>query len=229
MGVRLPNNTQRLVCVGRTGTGKTVAALWHLSNYDLSRPWVCLNFKNDEHIDSIDKAQHIDFDFVPSKKDRGGLYVLHPLPVDAKAPPGPGKKSELEIYLWKIWERENIGVFCDEALLVGGNPAFDACLTQGRSKRIPMIICTQRPVWITRFAFSEADFVQAFHLNDERDRDTVESFTPLASEDFDDLGKYQSFYYDVSENDLVKLNPVPNMDAIRKTFDEKLLTRRVLI
>lgn len=222
--VRLPNNTQRTVLVGRTGTGKTVAGLWHLSNYNLDRPWVLINFKNDEHIDSIEKAQHIDFDYIPNKKD-DGLFVIHPIPMDAEGT--IKEKSPLEIYLWKLWERENVGIFCDEALIVGSNNAFDACLTQGRSKHIPMIICTQRPVWITRFAFSEADFVQAFHLNDESDRERVEQFTPLDVEDFDLLGKHESFYYDISENNLVRFKPVPNMDAIRGKFDEKLRRKRI--
>lgn len=226
MPIRLPNNSQRTVIVGRTGTGKTVAGLWHLSNYDLSKPWVILNFKGDEHIDSIEKAQHIDFSYVPGKKDNG-IFILHPMPSDAKG--SRLEKSPLETYMWKLWERENIGLFCDEGLLIGNNDAMDSILTQGRSKRLPVILCSQRPVWITRFAFSEADFIQAFHLNDDRDRETVEGFTPLDTDDFDLLKKHCSFYYDVSENNLTGIKPVPNMDAIRNIFDIKLQRKRVHI
>lgn len=226
MKINLPNDQDRIVILGRTGTGKTVAGLWHLSNYDLTTPWIVFNFKNDEHIDSIENAQHIGFDYVPSKKD-AGLFVLHPLPSDAK---GTSKeKSPLEQYIWKIWEREDCGIFCDEGFLVGSNEAFDACQTQGRSKRIPMITCSQRPVWISRFAFSEASYIQVFHLNDDRDRDTIEGFTPIDSDDFDTLKKYQSFYYDVANNFLTRFNPVPNMDRIRGVFAEKLPRKRMRI
>lgn len=225
--MRLPKSTQRTVIVGRTGTGKTVSALWLLAFQDLTKPWIIINFKNDEHINSIEKAQHIDYSYIPGRKE-DGLFVLHPLPSDAKRPNNK-EQSPLESYLWKIWEREDIGVFCDEALLIGSNDAFDACLTQGRSKHIPMIVCTQRPVWITRFAFSEADYVQAFHLNDWSDRGRVTEFTSLSEEDFDLLEKHGSFWYDISENELVKLNPVPNMDATREVFDQKLIRKRVLI
>lgn len=226
MAVRLPNNSQRTVIVGRTGTGKTVAGLWHLSNYSMMRPWIVLNFKDDEHIESINKAQHIDFDFVLDKKDEG-LFVLRVLPPDTQ---GTLKtESRLERFLWKIWERGNCGLFVDECFSIGQNDAFDSILTQGRSKRIPVIGCTQRPVWVTRFLFSEADFIQVFHLNDERDRNTVEGFTPLVSEDFEQLGKHESYYYDIAENELAKFKPCPPMSATRLIFDEKLPRRRVRI
>lgn len=224
--MRLPDNSQRTVIVGRTGTGKTVAGLWLLSTYDLTHPWLLINFKNDKHINSIEGARHVDFDYEFTKKDQG-LFVLHVMPHETR---GTFKDSSLlEKFLWKLWKREGVGVLCDEGSMIGGNDAFDACLTQGRAKEIPMIICTQRPVGLTRYAFSEADFVQAFHLNDDRDRITVEQFTPLDSEDFDTLDKHCSFWYDIAEDDLLRLKPVPNMNETRATLDVKLPRRRVLI
>lgn len=228
MPIRTPNNSQRTVLVGRTGTGKTVAGLWHLSNYNHSRrgePWVIVDFKNDDHVNSIENLQQSDFSYIPTKKDEG-IFIVHPLPTDCKR--GKGEEaSAMEVYLRKLWEREHIGIFIDEGYVIGENDGLNLCLTQGRSKRIPMIICTQRPVWVSRFVFSEADFIQCFHLNDERDRDTIEGFTPLDSDDFETLKEHQSFYYDVSKHNLVRLNPVPDMDAIRKVFADKLARKRV--
>jgi hypothetical protein len=223
-GIRTPTTSQRLVLCGRTGTGKTVAGLWHLSNFNFSKqgePWVIIDFKNDDHVNSIPNLQQSDFEYIPTKKD-DGVFIVHPLPQDCK-----GKGSPMEVYLTKLWEREHIGIFIDEGYVIGDNDGLNLCLTQGRSKRIPMIVCTQRPVWISRFAFSEADFIQCFHLNDERDRETVERFTPLDVDDFDSLKKYQSFYYDVAEHKLVRVNPVPDMDATRKVFADKLTKKRV--
>lgn len=221
--VRFPDNSNRLVMVGRTGTGKTVAALYHLSRYDFSSsPWVIVNAKGDEHIDSIPNTQEIGLDY-KFKKDDSGIFIVRPLPQDfegsIKEPP---KISNL---LWQIWEKENIGVFTDECFMMGSNNAFIACQTQGRSKLIPMISCTQRPVWITRFCFSEASFIQVFDLNDARDIQTVESFVPV---DFDEqkLKKYHSYYYDIAEDNVAILKPVPPMKKILEVFEVKLPKRK---
>lgn len=224
MQPKLPTSSQRITLVGRTGTGKTVGGLWHLSNQNLEKPWVIFNFKNDEHIDSIENAQHIGFDYVPGKKDKG-IFVLHPLPFECE-----GQNCPLEKYIWQLWAREDVGIFCDETFMVGiNNKAFNACLTQGRSKRIPMILCTQRPVRITLFAFSEASFIQVFDLNDVRDIDTVEGFVPIDWDTEKPLGPHQSWYYEIDRNLLFRFNPTPNMDAIRKVFAEKLYRKWVAI
>jgi hypothetical protein len=222
--VRLPNNQQRIVNVGRTGSGKTVAGLFHLSNYSLRSPWVIFNFKNDEHIDSIPNARHVDFDTIPGKKD-GGIFILNPSPHDALRPKA-SEQSEVEKYLWKLWARENVGIFCDEGYMMNDNDGFAACLTQGRSKRIPMIVCAQRPAWISRFCFSEADFFQVFHLNDERDKKTIEGFVPIDYSKEENLPEHWSWYFDVGKNQLWKFRSVPSipeiMDSIaRKTQKKK--------
>jgi hypothetical protein len=217
--IKLPGKSNRIVLVGRTGTGKTVAGLWHLSNQNLERPWVVFNFKNDEHIDSLENTNEIGLDWKPNKKDRG-LFILRPLPSDMKATrEGP---SPLEVFMWRLWHHERVGVFCDETFMVGPNEAFDACLTQGRSKEIPMIMCTQRPVWITRFAFSEASYIQVFDLNDSRDIQTIEGFVPIVWDDEKALGPHQSWYYEIDRNYLVRLQPVPDMDRVREVFKTKL-------
>lgn len=223
---QMPGPSNRTVLIGRTGTGKTVAGLWHLSNQNLERPWVVFNFKNDEHIDSLPNTRDIDFDYVPTKKDHG-LFIIRPLPSDMK--PRKSEPSRLETYLWQLWARENIGIFFDELFMVGSNDACDSCLTQGRSKKIPMIMCTQRPVWVTRFAFSEASYIQVFDLNDDDDIQRVESFVPLDWDRESKLEKHQSWYYEIDRNLLFRFNPVPNMDAIRKTFEEKLYRKWVSI
>lgn len=222
----LPNQTNRTVIIGRTGTGKTVAGLWHLTNYNLEKPWVLFNFKGDEHIESIQKAQDIDLSYIPKKKDRG-LFVLSPSPYDLEGT--IKERSRVDQYLLKLWERENVGIFIDETYVLGDSKALVMCLTQGRSKRIPMILNTQRPVWITRFAFSEASFIQVFDLNDSRDIQTVESFVPLRWDEETPLKEHQSWYYEIAANKLVRFNPVPNMDEIRNVFDEKLHKKWVRI
>jgi hypothetical protein len=211
--VRLPNSSQRIAIVGRTGSGKTVAGLWHLSktNFD-THPWVIIDYKTDEHINAIERAEKIDLSSVPKRK---GIYIVHPL---------PSQEEEVTEFLWKIWQQENTGIYVDEGYMLGKNKAFETCLVQGRSKHIPMIVLSQRPVWISRFVFSESDFFQIFHLNDERDRKTVEAFIPV---DMDDrLPDYYSRYYDVGRDSLVTFSPVPKPDATLEVINTRLESRK---
>lgn len=193
--IRLPNLSQRLVIVGKTGSGKTLAGLWHLSRADKGVPWLIVDFKRDISIARID-ATELQPDRL-GELEPGKLYVVRPLPNDERIAP----------MLWNLWRMENVGLFIDESYMMPNCDAMNAILTQGRSKHIPVIALTQRPVFVPRFFFSEADFFQTFWLNDARDRKTVASFQP--PETFERLPAFHSFYYDVGRDNLVIFAPVP--------------------
>ena len=208
--MRFPTDQQRLAIIGATGSGKTQAALWHLSHRNFhENPWVIYNFKSDESIDAIPFAKDIPIDELP---DEPGIYIARPLPTEEK---------KVELQMWAIWQAGNIGVYVDEGYMVGQkNKAFRALLTQGRSKRVPMIVLSQRPVWMDRFVFSEADYYQVFRLQHAKDRMNVEQFVPA---DLDRrLPDYHSWYYDVGLDSCAILRPVPSIDAIHDTFERRL-------
>lgn len=207
---RLPNDTQRISIVGRTGSGKTQAAAWHLSKrrFDLM-PWIIFDFKYDPLLEEIG-AQELQLGEMP---EYPGIYIVHPL---------PDQKEEVENYLWRIWSKENIGIYIDEAYMIGDSQAFRALLTQGRSKHLPMIILSQRPVWLSRFVFSESDFFRVFQLNYKDDRKVIESLLRQDADLNKAMPDYYSYYYDVSQNDLKIIKPVPSQDIIMQTFYERL-------
>ena len=214
--MRLPSDTTHLAVVGVNGSGKTQAAAWHLSQRDFSRmPWLIYDFKGDELLNEIEAAQEIDLQHTPKKP---GLYIIHPSPSDSEL---------VEKQMWEIWGKENTGVYIDEGYMIGDTGAFRALLTQGRSKHIPLICLSQRPSWISRFLFSEANFYQVFRLNDKRDKKTVEAFVPIDMSVR--LPEYHSYYYDVAREKVNVLTPVPEREEILKTFDEKLGVRRKFI
>jgi len=216
--MNFPNDTQRLSIVGATGSGKTHAALWHLSrrNYDL-KPWIVYDFKEDDLIADIEGTYEIGLaDPIPI---RPGLYVVHP---------NPNQVDAVEDHMWRIWKQENTGVFIDEGFMVGtNNDGFRALLTQGRSKHIPMITLSQRPVWLDRFVFSESEFFQVFRLQHRKDVASVEEFIPY------DLSKrlppHWSYYYDAPTDQLIKLKPTPDLKVILDTFNMKLSTLKKVV
>ena len=201
------------MCVGKTGSGKTQAGIWQLSlrSYD-TMPWVVVDFKGDSLIAEIPGAKETTFDVVPSEP---GIYILRALPDDSDA---------LDDFFMRVWARENVGLYIDEGYMIGNGKgdsrAFRALLTQGRSKRIPMIILSQRPAWLSRFCFSEADFFQIFWLNDREDRKRIGQFVPY---DIDQrLPEYYSSWYNVSKDQLLTLRPVPAAGNILATFRERM-------
>lgn len=213
--VRLPGADKRLAIVGSTGSGKTQAGIWHLSLQDWKdkrrgRPWIIFDFKGDDLIARI-HAQEISINSEPPKKP--GLYVTRPVP--------ERDDNAVTDMLWKIWRNEETGIYIDEGFMIGQrNAALNACLTQGRSKRIQMITLSQRPSWMSRFVFSEADFFQIFRLNDRRDYDTIQAMISVNIKKR--LAAYHSHWYDVAEDAGFLFSPVPGRKELVSTFREKL-------
>lgn len=220
MPFRFPDDTQRLAIVGVTGSGKTQAAVWHLSARDFEqKPWIVYNFKRDEIVDGIPHVRHIGLEEIPAAP---GVYVVHPGPQDGEA---------VENQMWHLWDAENVGVYIDEGFMVKrNNEAFEALLTQGRSKHIPMIVLSQRPRWISRFVFTEAEFVQIFELQWKNDRKTVEEFVPADLEsELPKLPRYYSLYWDRPNRQLTPMARVPSLDTIYATFARRLRGKKVTV
>lgn len=208
---RFPNSSQRTTIVGRTGSGKTYFGAWLLSHQNFeTMPWTMFDFKGDDLLSSIPYVKPWSITQPPPRE--AGLYSVSP---------HPSQKEEVEDYLSQVWENENHGLYCDEGYMIEkDNDAFNAILTQGRSKNIPVICLTQRPAWVSRFVFSEADYFAVFHLNDKRDQKTVEYFFPTSIEER--LDDYHSRWYDVGQDKIFHVSPVPNDNSMRERFEQKL-------
>jgi hypothetical protein len=216
--IQFPDDTQRLLIVGATGSGKTHAGLWHLSrrNYDI-KPWVVYDWKRDPFINSLEGSYELSVN-APAP-DYPGLYIVHPTPED--------DNDAVEQQMRDIWRAEDIGVFVDEGYMISSkNKGFRMLLTQGRSKHIPMIVCSQRPVWMDRFVFTESEFKQVFRLQDDDDIKKMQSTIPHK---LYRLEKRWSWYYDSLEDKLNRLRPVPDQVAIRRIFEAKLSRLRKVV
>lgn len=215
--MRLPNDTERHAIYGMTGTGKTVFALWTLSQRSYDRmPWIIIDFKRDPEIKRIPRLEEVDITAPPPRHK--GLYVVRPEPAQ-------GTDGTVTEWLYKVWAQERTGLFLDEGYMVRRlDPALQAVLTQGRSKRIPMIAISQKPVWVCPFIHSESEFKSVFFLQMPRDVDTVCEWLPPC--DPGSLPPHHSYMYHVASRQFEAYGPCPNMDSILDRFDSKVAMRK---
>jgi hypothetical protein len=214
-----PGIDERAVILGRTGSGKTQLGAYILARAPFDKqPYVIVDFKRDKLLNSIDRIREMGMNEIPTKP---GVYIIHPL---------PGQDEDLEKWLWDVWSQENIGLFFDEGTLVPDKAAFSAVLRQGRSKNIPVITLSQRPVDLPRSVYTESEHIAVMSLQDERDKKTVSYFTPDGMLD-KRLKKFHSYWYNIGQHDdtderpWFEVAPVPDADKIRELLQSRLAPR----
>jgi DNA helicase HerA-like ATPase len=202
-----PRPDSRTTIIGTTGDGKTTAALWLLSQSDLSRPVVIFDYKRDprDFIGLVREraAKIVRPGWLPGKYDRG-IYILRPV-VDLD-------NDWITEVIWKTWQiakgySSGRVLFFDELNLVPRSTALKAVYEQGRSKGIQVITQTQEPVLIPRYVLSQASYFGIFQLVDRDRIMRVRDFVPIPKEF--DLLRHEFYWYDVAEKKLSHIMPVP--------------------
>ncbi len=212
-GFVFPDTSQRVTIFGRTGSGKTQFAAWLLSEAPFhQQPYIVFDYKRDKLLGQIDFAKEIGIGEIPKHP---GLYIVHPI-IEIT-------DNAVEAWLWRIWAKEQIGIYVDEGYsLPNKGAAFKAILTQGRSKNIPAIVLSQRPRDISRFIFTEADFYGAFHLNDRNDMKRCAEFMPPEINWRERQPKYNCRWYDVGQDRVFNMLPAPDAETILDKFYDRL-------
>lgn len=233
MSVNGPTEQQRTLVIGRTGSGKSQFAISLLAtrNWD-EMPWIFIDYKGEDLWEDIRAECPLIKSIKPTDNvpTAPGLYHMKPLPkVDDDA---------VEDFLWKVHKRGHCGLFIDEGYALPQKNAFDVILTQGRTLYIPVICLYQRPVWMSRFAVAQADYVAVFAQMDERDLKTTAQFVKPAKTEkgelitvFDELPPYYCLWYEVARGKSSVLRPAPDRQAIINAFKSRLRPqrRRVLL
>lgn len=206
--VSFPGIENRTCIIGSTGSGKTVFGAWLLStrkNLDWrNMPVVMFDWKGDKLLGSLG-AKEISVRDKPPKKP--GLYMLRLDDTDL---------PDVDVFLNRCWAQENIGLFFDEAAELEKSRSVNRVFKQGRSKHIPIISCTQRPVWLPRSVFSESEYFAIFRLNDRDDQTTVKRF--VNADVYAKRLPHHCLWYDVVGDAATVFKPVPSPAAIREAF-----------
>lgn len=211
MALKFPGAEDHVAVIGRNGSGKTVGGMWLLSGRDFDvQPALIVNSKGDSLIDEISEIKGVHTIGINDTPGDKGLYIVNPL---------PSQGDELDQLFKRCWEKENITIFIDEGYSIQRDEWFNACLTQGRSKHVTLIVLSQRPAWISKYVFSECNFIMLFNLQIKDDRKKVAEFVPV-SKDYR-LPPYCSYWYNVKDNQLNEFVPVPDNAAIISTFRSK--------
>jgi len=178
---------ERVTVVGKTGVGKTTALAWLILNRP-SKGCVILNTKADPALSEqasdvlyeLDAAEVRTVSQDPARKDAGWVLDVQPDVQDAT------DADALDAFLLHLFGHlEGCVLIIDEAYALheGGpaGPGLTAWLTRGRSRHLATIIAVQRPAWVSRFSFTEADHLLMLRLQSEQDRKTVASYVDTPS------------------------------------------------
>lgn len=217
---RLPSLTQRVSVSGRTGSGKTRFSAHLLSKAAFDKqPFIIIDFKGEELFMLTDSIREIGLhEGLPTKP---GVYVTRP-GIDADS------KVALNAWLENVWRREKIGLYFDEFAHVpyrGKLNAVEGILMQGRSKRLPLIACTQRPCHCTRFLFSEADYHSAFNLTLRGDQERIEEYIGHKRL-VEPFKPFHSGWFDIAQHNYWRLLPCPSDEIILQRFEDRLRPKR---
>lgn len=223
---------QRGLLLGKTGSGKTQNALFHLTNAPVF-PVIIGDTKIEDAFFSLrDEANGISMEICNSydEFERVSKYAKKDMPDYILVRPEAAEiidGDSLDKYLQMMYRKFGpCFVYLDEVFnWHSGNkplPGLMELLARGRSKKKTILMGNQRPSWIGRSCFTESDHFYIHRLLDERDKKTLDSVIPNFSQ-MPNPPKYHFYHFDTSSDGNPQLFlPVPQTEI----QEEKIFTRK---
>lgn len=199
--------TERWYIAGSTGSGKSTFARLIGQHIPWSLPVVVFDTKGDFLVKQPPVTFRAGRERIRHLK-AGELLRLCPAP-------GERERPLFDSLFQEIYARKNMAVMIDELFQIESD-ILDDVLTTGRSLHIPVVACSQRPAWHTRFMLSEASRLSVFKLTDPQDRKRLRGL--IGPEVEDDLPNHYQWYRDLNDDDDARLlGPCPVTDDIQRS------------
>lgn len=204
---------KRIALFGRSGVGKSYMSKWIVLRSTALR-WIILDTKHDDIYDDWPTI-----DELPTTKILSELWqvssqiVVRPKPYENNA-------DTLDLWLEMIHEKYNrFGIVIDETYQVAfgprAGPGLTGLVTRGRVRGQSVVMGSQRPAWVPRFVFSEANGYIVMSLNMREDKEKVASFVGDRWKRMvmRELREREWLWYDVGQNRLWPMRPVTILDV----------------
>jgi hypothetical protein len=207
LNLPLINPGDRATVAGRTGSGKSTLGCFLLGRSPGN--WLILNPKGTKAYNDLPGVNTI-HGISLKKIDRSLLENRFTNLVPTVGQSKPDNLDALIMFLHS--EYENMGLVIDELYTVHKNgqsgDGLTAWLTRGRELKQSYLGLTQRPAWISKFCFSESDYIGEMSLAMEADRKRMYEITGHPAM-LEKLPPREWFWYDVSDDAIRKFGAVP--------------------
>lgn len=198
---------KRAMVAGRTGSGKSTLACWLLNRSP--GHWLILNPKWTAAFNKMPDSKTIeslDLKKIGDSLAKNRFTIVNPKSTQSD----PDTLDALVMWLHESYT--DVGLCVDELYSIHRNgtagPGLIGWLTRGRELRQSFLGLTQRPAWLSKFLFSESDYIGGMSLALENDRKRMFEITGQPAF-LEKLPPRFWLWYDAENDSLRKFGPVP--------------------